>query len=312
MSLASYLAAKYLTAEPGSTTTRKKKRKRGKDPTTSGLIIADDDAALDWRAGVAAAPEPDDTPLTVLSGSAEFRKVKTNAWKRVGEAPAEPAAAAAAQLIAQATAEKVAAATEQVDDAPQVVMMSDGTHAGLQTARAIDAQLEHRRRTETNAATRSPRVEETVYRDATGRRIDLTMRRQEALREAKAKEREKLEEQKGEVQRVAREKRKEELDDAKFMPLTRTIDDAEMNRELKERERWNDPALQFMSQKKNGRSLSGKPLYTGAAAPNRYGIRPGHKWDGVDRSNGWEGHRFKTLNKASRNQDLAYSWQMDE
>ena len=46
MSLADYLARRYLTAD-SKTEKRSKKRKR-KDGTTSGLIIADDDA-LDWN-----------------------------------------------------------------------------------------------------------------------------------------------------------------------------------------------------------------------------------------------------------------------
>lgn len=203
-----------------------------------------------------------------------------------------------------------------------VIKMGDGTHAGLQSARDVARQFEKRKKEEAAAWEKEQggkagkgKGDETVYRDATGRRIDISLRRQEARREADEKarkEREELEMQKGDVQRAEKEKRREQLDDARFMPLARKVDDEDMNRELKEVERWNDPAAQFIVKKSKGKSVSGKPLYQGAAAPNRYGIRPGHKWDGVDRGNGWEAERFKALNRRTRNKDLDYSWQMDE
>lgn len=323
MSLSSYLASKYLNAEPSNPS---KKRKR-KQKESSGLIIADDDAT-GWNNQQTEQDEDDGRPVTVSSGSAEFRKAKKNAWKTVGVPviqPKDTEAEAADRIISEAAAEN---ANRDDDDAPViesgddgVVKMGDGTHAGLQSAKSVAAQFEKRKREEAaawareSAGKKKGTGEETVYRDATGRRIDLTMRRQEARKELDAiakKELEEKEAQKGDVQRLEKEKRREQLDEARFMPVARTIDDEDMNAELKERDRWNDPAAQFLSSKKERKSASGKPVYKGASAPNRYGIRPGHKWDGVDRGNGWEGERFKAMNRRTRNKELDYSWQMDE
>ena len=326
MSLSSYLASKYLNAEPSSSG---KKRKRKQASSSSGLIIADDDA-LGWSTAQNIQNE-DDTPTMIASGSAEFRKSKKNAWKTVGVPALQPKdseADEADRIISEAAAENSAAMHADegpvVEDDENVVKMGDGTHAGLQSAAAVARQFEKRKREEAAqwemeqgalGKGKGKKVEETVYRDATGRRIDISMRRQEARREADEKarkEREEKEMQKGDVQRLEREKRKEELDEARFMPVARKIDDVDMNEELKEQERWNDPAAQFLVKKNKGKSASGKPLYKGASAPNRYGIRPGHRWDGVDRGNGWEGERFKALNRTARNKELDYSWQMDE
>jgi pre-mRNA-splicing factor CWC26 len=96
------------------------------------------------------------------------------------------------------------------------------------------------------------------------------------------------------------------------MTVARYADDAELNDELKERGHWNDPAAGFLRKKKAGRSVTGKALYTGAFQPNRYGIRPGHRWDGVDRGNGFESEWFKSRNRKANIEKLEYQWQQDE
>lgn len=342
MSLSSYLAQKYLTASPApSGSSSSKKRKRKQPNSSPGLIIADDDA-LGWSTQPAENGEDDDRPLSIQSGSAEFRKAKKNAWKTVGLPALQPkdTEADAADAIINATAHENSVAGQQ-DDGPVIegettlldmddgiVKMGDGTHAGLQRAKDVAVQFERRKREEAAAweaeqaaleksgkkGKKGADAEETVYRDATGRRIDISMRRQEARRELDEKARKELEEkemQKGDVQRAQREKRREELDEARFLPVARTVDDVEMNEELKARDRWNDPAAQFLVKKDKGMSVTGRPLYKGAAAPNRYGIRPGYRWDGVDRGNGWEAERFKAINRRTRNKDLDFAWQMD-
>ncbi|KAI4281465.1 MAG: hypothetical protein L6R38_003671 [Xanthoria sp. 2 TBL-2021] len=319
MSLADYLAKNYLTAD--SKPEKKTKKRKRKDGPQSGLIIADDDA-LGWGAKAADADE-DDAPVNVSATSAEFRKTKKNNWQTIGTpAPSSTDQAAADAIIASAAAETSARDIAD-EEAPTVddtgMKMESGAYAGLQTADQVTAQLkrkqaEERKRFLMDGAEHSGQGKETIYRDASGRIINVAMKRAEARKKAEeeaAKAAAQIEAQKGDVQRAERERKKEALKVAKYMTVARYEDDVEMNEEMKERERWNDPAAQFLTKKKMGRSVTGKPLYTGAFTPNRYGIRPGHRWDGVDRGNGFEKEYFAARNRRRDLKELDYAWQMD-
>lgn len=327
-SLADYLAKNYLTADP-ATERPKKKRKKTKavDTAGSGLIIADDDPP-DIRASLGKRQDDEDRPYIDTSAkTAEFRRAKQSSWKTIGGPdPAEQEAADA--ILASAAAER-AAEQDADDDEPPTMEEDDGTRmesgarGGLQTA-AQTAQMvkaQEKRRKAEEALYRDPsatneKSQETIYRDASGRIINVAMKRAEARR-AEEEKREKEEAARdalmGDVQRQQRADRKQDLQDAKGMSLGRRIDDEDMNDEMRAQDRWNDPAAQFLTERRGpGASVTGKPLYKGSFQPNRYGIRPGHRWDGVDRANGFEKDWFAARNKKSRYAALDYEWQMDE
>jgi pre-mRNA-splicing factor CWC26 len=54
--------------------------------------------------------------------------------------------------------------------------------------------------------------------------------------------------------------------------------------------------------------ISGKPKYEGSFLPNRFHIPPGHRWDGVDRSNGYEKQWFEKQNARRAVEEEAYKW----
>ncbi|OJD25409.1 hypothetical protein ACJ73_03221 [Blastomyces percursus] len=364
MSLAAYLAKNYLTADTPSTSDRpKKKRKKNKHADrgteSSGLIIADDDLpdlrsssvkskSLGYGRGSGDDDDDGDSPYAIASAghSAEFRKVKKSSWKTVGgpAAPSDAEQVAADAILASAAAERAAYAQES-ENKPVIadaeddgeLRMESGARAGLQTAAETEAMVaaqQRKRERESlmmkkkagkTGGTGSGLESETIYRDASGRIINVAMKRAEARRaaeEAAVAEAAAKEALTGDVQRREREARREAVREAKYMPLARTVEDEEMNAELKARVRWNDPAAEFLTSTKGAGSVGagfsagggkgGRKVYTGPAAPNRYGIRPGHRWDGVDRGNGFEEKWFEARNKIKMREGLEYAWAMDE
>lgn len=327
MPLSDYLAKNYLSAD----TKPSKKRKRKDAAKNEGLSIAED-GENDWTKSTENGDDDDDGPTIAggLTGGLN-KPVKKSKWIKIGgDAPKDSDQAAADAILADAQAESNARAAED-EDAPAVMdesydgpTMASGAMAGLQTADQVTAALKRKEKAEKKAmqdAGLDPtgKAQETIYRDASGRVINVAMKRAEMRAKAEEEERKKqeeLENRKGDVQRREKEARKEALQDAKVMGVARHADDEKMNAELKERERWNDPMAQLISSKKaSSKSKSGRisaKSYQGAFEPNRYGIRPGWRWDGVDRGNGFERKWFAARNKAKDRADLEYAWQMDE
>ena len=267
-------------------------------------------------------PELMESNCSVGSNSAEFRKSKSNNWQLIGKGSAPTEQATADAIIASAAEESSARAFAD-EEAPAIDdsgTTADGIQAGLQSGAQVAAQIKRQKETERQRflqddGAQTAMGQETIYRDASGRIINVAMKRAEARKKAEdeaAKAAAAIEAQKGDVQRAQLAQRREELAEAKFLPLARYADDEDLNEELKEKDRWNDPAAQFISKKKQGKSVTGKPLYTGSAMPNRFGIRPGYRWDGVDRGNGFEKEYFAAQNKRKNLKDLDYAWQMDE
>ncbi|KAK4935371.1 Pre-mRNA-splicing factor cwc26 [Elasticomyces elasticus] len=362
--LAAYLAKNYLTATNSSdqasgdfqdSSRPKKKRRKTKETTDTGLIIADDDDALTLKGSSRRADDEDgDTPTFESSvKSAEFRKKKSVNWKVVSEGAEPPSTNAdteADRILAEAAAESDQRRREIEDeDAPAIVeteqdagpRMSSGAKAGLQTAAdtlALIEREEHERALEKKRS-KSKREktpeQETIYRDATGRRIDVSMKRAEA-RAAEAEKRRAEKQAKddamGDVQRRERDAAKKDLEEAKFLSLARGADDEQMNEQLRQVQRWDDPMAQYMAEKAaeergsrgvvsaKGAGGAGEKtttkararVYAGHAPPNRYGIAPGWRWDGVDRGNAFEKEWFQARSRSTRNADLEYQWQMDE
>lgn len=84
-----------------------------------------------------------------------------------------------------------------------------------------------------------------------------------------------------------------------------------MNAELRSLERASDPALAFLTKKRDVGPQ--KPRYAGPApAPNRFGIAPGYRWDGVDRGNGFEKKLFQRMNERKRRDVDDAAWRQED
>ncbi|CAN7983540.1 unnamed protein product [Ixodes hexagonus] len=96
-------------------------------------------------------------------------------------------------------------------------------------------------------------------------------------------------------------------------PFSRYEDDADLEKHLKDQEREGDPMLNYIRKKKKKGVENNLPKYSGPEPPpNRYGIRPGYRWDGVDRSNGFEKKLVEMRNNKKATDEIAYKWSVEE
>jgi len=326
--LQAYLASKYMSGpkaeailaakKEGSKKKSKKKNKLndGLNPQSSmshssGMVLKDLDGEDKWPSGarddeLEIDPVVENVPIFKGKASAESKWETIKPSERTGTNEEE---------------EDEEEEKEREDERPQIVDTSSTNNVvagGLQTAAEIRAKFASKK-----PAVAARRVsedspeEETIYRDAEGKKIDTKqMRAEEKRRQARELEKKmkKMEWGKGLVQRQDRKNDAEELNKIASQPFARTIDDKELNDELKGKQRWNDPAAGFLTKPSDSSSAkSTKPKYSGPPPPpNRYGIPPGFRWDGVDRSNGFEKKLFQTGNDQKRLRAEAYNYSVDE
>lgn len=315
-----YLAGKYMSGPKADailarTSTKKRKPKPGAlDPSattsqsgaSSSSFIVDDDASL--------VPPPKDDyeddlgdAVVVKDRSFKRRKVdelppgqtkKSDGWTTVREPTPPP------------TAEELPQIAGIVEDAPSAVSGGLLTKAQLRKKLGPKSAEKKGREDAEDIALQ----QETVYRDASGRKLDMKAEKAEAARrkrEAEEKEAQKLEWGKGIVQREEKERERALMEKERNKGFARHANDGDLNEEQKAKELWNDPAAAFLTKKRNKGPR--RPEYTGPTPPpNRFGIKPGHRWDGVDRGNGFEQKYFQHQNERKRQGAESYAWGVDD
>lgn len=270
-----------------------------------------------------------------------FKATKAN-WKKHGESPAPVVDDTKREALSEEEEEDqkpvIAGTTRSpTPPPPPPVQKKKG---GLLTAAQVreEAQLlaaEERRRDQERARERAeaqrlvggqeedddhsgqddrPEHQQTVYRDRSGKIVDIEAeKRDQAAKERAhaAKEAAKKDWTRGFTQRAEQQRLAAEEASMSSSTFARSAQDTSMNQALREEQRWNDPAAAFLSSTSLKKRKTGprRAKYTGPAPPsNRFGILPGFRWDGVDRSTGFETKLFQKINDRKRFQYEAHQW----
>ncbi|KAL9242720.1 hypothetical protein vseg_016694 [Gypsophila vaccaria] len=179
----------------------------------------------------------------------------------------------------------------------------------------------------------SGRDAQGVYRYK-GKRVSKEEHEKLTKKQEKPKEEKKLEWGKGLAQKREAEAKLQELELEKAKPFARSRDDPDLDNSLKDRVRWGDPMAHLVKRKHSDIILpdigdnermkesgfivpqeipSHSWLKRGLDyEPNRYGIKPGRHWDGVNRSTGYEKQLFKRTNEKRATEREAYLWSVSD
>lgn len=152
---------------------------------------------------------------------------------------------------------------------------------------------------------------ETVYRDKHGRKLSM-LNEMIASTKGKKTATEEIAWGGGLKQKQEEAKRLEREAYLASKPLARYADDEDMNEEAQNEMRWDDPMKKLVAPRNRKRKRS-KPKYKGPAPPpNRFGIPPGYRWDGVDRTNGFEKTWMAAKNDQKASEGARYAWSVSD
>lgn len=106
------------------------------------------------------------------------------------------------------------------------------------------------------------------------------------------------------------------------------VDDPKLEKMRKEALRDGDPMAEYFAKNQEkersrrgkdsssegiGNGATAKPLYKGPnPTPNRFGIRPGYRWDAIDRGNGFEKKVLLSLSEKSALKEDEYKWRVSD
>ncbi|KAI8904135.1 Pre-mRNA-splicing factor of RES complex-domain-containing protein [Gorgonomyces haynaldii] len=176
--------------------------------------------------------------------------------------------------------------------------MEDGSRAGLLTAKQMKQQLESKRQTISHHGKDAT----TVHRDKSGRKLDMEQEMERQKRQDQEKqdvERKRQEWGRGQVQASEQELLKQRLKAEERTQFSFYADDKIRNQKLKERDRWGDP-------------MAKQKTETVHQSINRFNITPGRRWDGVDRSNGFEHRYFQHMHKKQIWKQELHQWSTED
>ncbi|KAL7076005.1 hypothetical protein ACQ4LE_004263 [Meloidogyne hapla] len=201
--------------------------------------------------------------------------------------------------------------------------MDDGRKAGLlskEVAKEEIHKMRERDQKEKSQVDEQGRDAETRKRVTGFDRGRRGRREEENVEEKKAREAREAAKQaemekkyslwnKGIAQIKEREEKLDEMEQILGEGFTRHADDEALNEHLKTQLHSEDPMAEYFRVKNHKvqmRTGIVYPTYKGQCPPNRYEIKPGYRWDGVDRSNGFESKISLEKNKKMAHKELTY------